>query len=267
MRPVSVLREYGIALKAALKKCAERPTPKRVHTLRTHTRRVEAMLGLLPHFAKLPAVPRESARFGKAAGQVRRGAGAVRDLDVLLAMLAELPHAANAEVAEGIARLSVKLERRRRRQAEKLTTLIDERGERLLHAMDALEKAIAPARKISANDVEIDRIAREIFHNATVRNTARSLAASADALHGLRKAAKLTRYLAEAAEGSPRSKTGRTALRFHAAQKAIGEWHDWMLLGVFAREHLEEGHALLGVMEERERKAHEAALRAGESVR
>ncbi|HEY0308359.1 MAG TPA: CHAD domain-containing protein [Acidobacteriaceae bacterium] len=267
MRPVSVLREYGIALRAALKECAARPTPKRVHTLRTHTRRVEAMLELLPHIAKLPVVARESASFGKAAGRVRRGAGAVRDLDVLLAMLAELPRSADAEVAEGITKLSGKLERRRRRAAKRLTRLIGERGEKLLHAMNALESVLAPAQKISAADAEIDRIALEIFRQATARCTARSLAASANALHGLRKAAKLTRYLTEAAEGSPQSKTGLTARRFHAAQKTIGAWHDWMLLGEFAREHLEDGHALLGVLKEREKTAHGAALRAGGLVR
>jgi len=261
MRPVATLREYGIALRAAMAECAEHPAAKRVHKLRTYTRRVEAMLDLLPRMAQLPATTREAARFRKAARPIRRATGAVRDLDVLLTMLAHMPRSRGAKVAAGVAHLTVKLERRRQRDAGRLPRLIADKGEKLLHALDALETALAASRNVSAASAEIDRTAREIFHHATANSTLRSLAASADALHNLRKAAKLTRYLAEAGGGSPHSKTAQTARRFHAVQQKIGAWHDWRLLAEFAREHLEKGHPVLKVLEAREQRSHAIAVR------
>jgi CHAD domain-containing protein len=261
MRPLSTLRDYSLALRAALKECANHPTPKHVHKLRTYTRRVEAMIKLLPRIAQLPAATHEAVHFLKTARPIRRAAGAVRDMDVLLAMLARLPRSAKEEFPAGIAHLTVKLERQRQRDADRLTRLIDDRGEKLLHAQDALETALAAARDVSTASAEIDRIARKLFRHATAHSTPRSLAASADALHNLRKSAKLTRYLAEANGGSPRSKTAQTAKRFHAVQEKIGVWHDWLLLIEFARKHLKAHHPLLDVLEKHEQRAHATAVR------
>jgi CHAD domain-containing protein len=262
MRPAVALRESGIALRAALRYCAEHPSPKHVHQLRTYTRRIEALLELLPHIPQLPATSRESARFRKAVHSTRKATGATRDLDVLLNLLATLPHQNGKEFAMGVAQLTVKLENRRDRAAEKLTKRIASMGGKLLHALDKLETALAPARGVSTNAAEIDRIAREHFHRTAARSTHHSLKVSPDKLHDIRKSAKLTRYLAEFAEGAPRSKVAHTAQRFHTVQEKIGAWHDWILLTKFARKYFGDDHALCKALQEREQRSHAAALRA-----
>ncbi|MDR3736320.1 MAG: CHAD domain-containing protein, partial [Acidobacteriaceae bacterium] len=261
MRPVTVLRDYSITFRAALKACSTHPSPKRIHTLRTSTRRIEAILKLLSHLNELPSTAREATRFHRAARPIRQAAGAVRDADVLLTLLAHLPSSANQTLASGIAHLAAKLERRRKRAAQKLATRIADKGEHLLNALDALELALAPASAFTIATAGIDRIARETFRHAAVRSTPPSLAASEDALHSLRKSAKLTRYLAESAASSSRAKPSLTAQRFQAAQKKIGAWHDWLLLADFAGKHLHSGHPLLAVLRKREARTRVIAIR------
>jgi len=261
MRPVLTLREYGVALRASLDACAQHPTPTHVHHLRTGIRRVEALLDLLPRLAGLPHVTREAARLRKAAAPLRRAAGVTRDLDVLLGLLAQPSAPRQAEIESGGAHLVLKLERRRKRSARRLTALIADKHSKLLHALDALELALVDAKQAAAA-TEIDRIALAIFRHATAQSTARSLARSANALHTLRKAAKLTRYLTEAA--GKNAVTTRTAQRFHAVQEKIGCWHDWLLLSDFAAQHLEDDHPLLRTLQARKKRTHATALRAAQ---
>lgn len=173
-----------------LREVGQAATPKAVHRLRTTIRRVEAEV-----------------RLGKPWRRLRRQAGAVRDLDVQVALLRQLHLASDGgrrELAEALAA-------ERMRRAAKLSAGLSPKRRRKLTARllaaDAPEAVGAAA--VQAEFATMDRR----FPTLTTEN-----------LHGFRKACKRLRYRAEAA--------GATALaaEFERMQDAIGAWHDWRQL-------------------------------------
>ncbi len=226
-----------------------------VHKLRTTTRRLEAhlrLVDLLEHATRPKNIP-EHATEAKAVNgrlrKVRRAAGTVRDLDVQADAIwydAPAKTAAKDEVVATVRRqakaLRKHLNHAREIEAEKLIGILHAQQQKLAASLRALEQAIKPA---SVPTIESSKMVARIeqWFAGEVRKLlppvresrktkpalkARLEQLDEDALHTLRKAAKLCRYMAESApEDSP---VRIIASRFEAVQEAGGKWHDWLLL-------------------------------------
>jgi CHAD domain-containing protein len=245
--PVADLRKQHTALRAALEACLAKPRPNPVHNLRTTTRRLQAQLVLIPLLPDSPKITRQSRRVLKAAKSIRQAAGKVRDLDVHADQLAELPQTADNKA------LAKSLAQKRDLQAVKLQRILHKRQPKLLATLDDLETALRPARNLALSPIQASRLARRWFADATSTLNPTDPAQ----LHKLRKAAKLARYIAEAAAGPTPSPTAR---HFNQIQQCAGEWHDWLTLTDFAHKHLDPSNPLLATLTQRRNRIHRTTL-------
>jgi CHAD domain-containing protein len=257
MRPVAALKTQIVALDAAMLVAVSAAEKSAVHKLRTSTRRVEAQMTLLAVLSRgekplqLPPYSNEVDAVRKRLRRVRQAAGAVRDLDVQSdAIHADTPDGADLhEGTPGDAmrkqakQLRKHLEAQREHEAEHLVAILTEEEQKLAASLRTLEKALKPANaRIVAQSKLIQDIerwfARQTHRVLQVRAKADETPQDAlrrhvealdeDALHTIRKAAKLCRYMAES---TPETSAAHTmADRFEAMQEAGGKWHDWLLL-------------------------------------
>lgn len=246
MRPVEALDDAVRSLEAAALVCLATPKKKPVHQLRTWTRRIEALLELIALTPHASAARKQRDKAMRLLKKLRRAAGAVRDLDVERDLIAE--EAARAKGTSRDARATRKkardlrsdLKEQREDEAEALQSLLKEERKKLPLALKDLSDALAPLEKTRLAEGKLIDLVRDWY----VRPNARRELASKDeteALHAIRKRAKLARYMAEAAphsEGRPAARAQRLAARFEALQHAGGTWHDWLQLRDVAAKEL-----------------------------
>jgi CHAD domain-containing protein len=230
--PLESLRETTTSLEAAVLLCLAKPRKEAVHRLRTTTRRIEAQLEL---FAMLPGVPLHDQQQHKALRllkKLRRGAGQVRDLDVQRDLIRDeaaegrgAPHSLR-EIRKQARELRRELKHQRDQQAGHLLHLLHKRQTQLALVFEDLLDSLAPARPVTLSDEKLAALVRDWYGRDPSPHSA---AGDVQALHAIRKRAKLARYLAETApESAPAAR--RLATRFEHLQQAGGEWHDWLLL-------------------------------------
>ncbi|HVA62520.1 MAG TPA: CHAD domain-containing protein [Terriglobales bacterium] len=217
-------------------------SPAVVHHVRTHIRRVEALLQ-----EGLPAAAEPKLR--KQLQKVRRRAGRVRDLDVQRGLLLRL----QVEGSEGAQRrLLQSLEAERERAAARLRAKLGtgarrELRRRLRRAQQELQAA---APTVGEWERRVWRQWEELAAGAAPLPASR--------LHAFRLECKRLRYLAEA-EGRALAPLGKQLKR---VQDAIGLWHDWSELARRAeREGAGASPALLAALRNL------AALHEGEAMR
>lgn len=226
-----------------------------VHKLRTTTRRVEAhlrLVDLLEHATgprNIPEHAAEAKAVNRRLHRVRRAAGIVRDLDVQADAIwydapvktVEKDDRSVVAVRREAKALHKHLLHTRRVEATKLIAVLHAQQQKLAAALRALEQAmkpssgpaIEPAQMVSHIQQWFAGEAKKLFASGRKSKTKALLRArlellDEDALHTLRKAAKLCRYMAESApEGSDAL---NLAEQFEAVQEAGGKWHDWLLL-------------------------------------
>lgn len=253
--PVKTLKEHVMALDAAMLVAESAAEVGAVHKLRTNTRRVEAYLrlvDLLEHDTRPEQIPEHSKETKAVQGrlrQVRRAAGTVRDLDVQAdAIWYDTPAKTAAKddtiaaVRKEAKALRKHLQHTRKVEAEKLIAVLHREKQKLAAALRALEQVMKPASVPGIAPEEMGGrvqawFASEIRKLLTPSGKGRKAKLSLqnrvaqldeDALHDLRKAAKLCRYMAESApDGSP---VRAVAEQFEVVQEAGGTWHDWLLL-------------------------------------
>jgi CHAD domain-containing protein len=265
--PVALLRDQVTRLDAAVLVCRATPKKEPVHTLRKSTRYVEAQLALLQQIPGLPQHKAEADKVRRRLKSVRKAAGTVRDFDVQRKLVkddAPAKNAADTAVAttgtvsttkDGFVddrlrtdakALAKHLKRQRQQESGKLTQILRDEEKRLARALRKLETALEEAEERTVPSAQVaDNIERWFLRNtphvsARTRNGQESNDDHAnrlraverldeDALHTLRKASKLCRYMAESLpEGLPTAK--RLAERFEQIQESGGQWHDWLLL-------------------------------------
>ena len=247
--PVTHLREQGIALRAAIEDCLHKPKPQPVHTVRSTTRRLEALLELFPLLPHTPKIKKQSRLLRKATNPIRRAAGRVRDLDVHATHLEELPPTPDT------AHLIKSLARKRHHQATRLHRTLAKHQPDLVAALDELEKALLPANEVQLSPTRASQIARTWFAHSIEKLSPQD----PQQFHELRKAAKLARYIAEAGTETG-DNPSPTARHFNQIQQSSGEWHDWQTLSEQAHKHLKPTSTLIPTLERRRDEAHRAAL-------
>ncbi|WP_263410794.1 CHAD domain-containing protein [Terriglobus tenax] len=250
-RPIQVLREQATALEAALAVCIAQPHRKAVHKLRTATRRMEAQLELLAQIKGFPPHREQAALFRQTLKSVRRLAGEVRDLDVLEQMLRALrlpEHSHRPQLLQA-------LEDRRHKRADALKKRLKKHIPALAQVTEELFAALKPARERSLAVKDLLPIADAWY----LRRTHGLKLTREEDLHSLRKAAKVSRYMAET--GLPSKQADAAAVRYNRLQQSGGRWHDSLLLAQFARKTLGKNDALAQLTRDRAKSHHASFVR------
>jgi CHAD domain-containing protein len=207
-------------LRKLLKEFGPEPSPEEVHKLRTSTRKLEATLH---------AVPEDGGKTGRRALKslkpVRKLAGRVRDMDVLIAKAAPL---CKGPDCEGLVMLLEELARKRARSARKLQGLVDNRRRNarkaLKAAIEEVDRAanspIAAADKVPARP---QILATQLEHWPKLHK---------DNLHEFRKGVKELGYMLQVLDGADERKIAS----FAQVKDSVGEWHDWLELQHAAQE-------------------------------
>jgi CHAD domain-containing protein len=252
-QPVIVFLRQALMLKAAIAACLKKPSPKRVHHLRSTTRRIEATLELLVLSADISRIGKQAKPLQRSLHKLRRAAGAVRDADVQYDLLAAYNRTPDANP------LRKDLTALRKKSERKLIQRLQHEQKRIELQLANLEASLSPTLDLDLSGAKLITVTQSWF-----AENIRGLDPQHDQdLHTLRKASKTARYLAET--GVDASKAVATlATRYEAAQKSLGEWHDHFLL-------LHEAHTRLPpnsetieqIQQDLERLQHRASAAAG----
>ena len=250
-------------LSRTLKSMHKDPPPVEVHKLRTTTRRVEAIVSVLTQVEG-----KESRRLLKSIEPIRKAAGGVREMDVLIGDARRL-----ARYVEGdsLTRLVEQLHIARRQNAAELRRVLGRRRtaarENLKAYSGLIRRAIAQEeRKASANGFPTP--SHEGIHSAAA-NVVRELGAwpplNAENIHAFRLKVKELRYILQLSADA-NSELGES---LGNVQRRIGDWHDWHQLHEIASEILtpERDLALLERVDETTKRKFDQALSTANSLR
>jgi CHAD domain-containing protein len=247
-QPVTVFLRQSLMLKSAIADCLKKPTPKRVHYLRSTTRRLEATLELLLLSANISGIDRQSRSLQRSLRKLRRAAREVRDADVHYDLVAAYNRTPDfGQLQEDLTAVRKKAER-------KLIRCLEQEQTRTERRLDNLEAILGPALDLDLSGAKLIAVTKSWFAQAI-----RDLDPQQDEdLHALRKASKTARYLAET--GVDASKAVATlASRYEAVQKSLGEWHDHFLLLHEAHTRLRRNSPTIEQIQEDTERLHERA--------
>jgi CHAD domain-containing protein len=240
------------AFNAAVAQAVADADPEAVHRVRTGSRRLQATLEAMLREGgpAAHALERPARAWLRELKQVRRAAGAVRDLDVQRKLLENwigkrgpvpdaapdseanpLPIAAESKQAEA---LDAWLKGARKHLARSMQKQIRKRQQGLASGQGEFFTAIT---RIPLGRPRAVRSADAVALEDFVRAADAMPLLHMENLHDFRKATKKARYVAEAGTEGERHSSVAKALK--QVQDAIGEWHDWVCLG-------EEAKAALG---------------------
>jgi CHAD domain-containing protein len=253
------LRELGKSLESLHGESA----PKNVHKLRTASRRVEAIAGVLQ-----AADGKKSRRLVKSIEPVRKAAGGVRDMDVLLADARKLARYCDGE---SLGHLVEHLETARQQYAGELQHALHHRRKAVLADLKEYSKFVASAAKhaqsASSSGADANQSQENIHSSAmdVMRELGDWQPLEAENLHEFRLKVKQLRYtlqLDAQADAALVEALGDV-------QRRIGDWHDWHQLEQIARQALllEEDRALLDRIGETVKRRFDRALAAANALR
>jgi CHAD domain-containing protein len=243
-----------------IKKISGPPSIEQVHSLRTHTRQIEAALAALevdsmPKYRKLLSATRK----------IRRRAGKVRDMDVLIEYGASIPTADNE--SQCLVQLLEELGARRGRQAKRLGNLVRKNRQKFLRQLRGVSKRVHKLLPETASQ-RIQKV------SPLVAGSAMSIAAklvqprqlNKRNLHAYRLEIKELRNVLKLAndETAPKLLEDLGDLK-----DAIGTWHDWEVLISIASETLDHGPScqLLKKLKEIAQHKFREALKKAETFR
>jgi CHAD domain-containing protein len=238
---------------AAIEACAEEPTEKAVHQVRTRCRRLEALISaVLSARLNTERLRSTGDALLRKIKKIRRAAGPVRDLDIHLSLLETI---AGEPPGEDAQKLKKTLQRQRKRasvaalkELERDRPKLERRAARFLDAFNDLPP--------SEQQLDTTALAKARF----LETAAAFPVIRSENLHNFRKRSKQARYIAEI---NPRSAASvRLAKKLNRVQDAIGAWHDWDVMTEEAAEILGSRRTpLLRNIQANRNKAYRVALR------
>lgn len=244
-------RRPGRKLRKLLKRFPANPAPEHVHMLRTQTRKVEATLDAL-----LPEGNREAKRLTKALKPMRKAAGRVRDMDVLLRKALAL---GMKPEQKSVATLIEHMDRLRKEYLRALARSIRRHGKKsrkLLKRYLRMLKETSESAATAECAVRLGEAAAELNHwpQLEVAN-----------LHAFRIRAKEISYMLQLMEDAD----GNALETFARVKDTAGDWHDWVELQRLAQSVLdaERDAAVLAKIHQAARKKLHAALMAANAAR
>jgi CHAD domain-containing protein len=232
----------------------QKPASEPVHRLRTTIRRLEAVLDSLPE--------ENHDKLRRQLRDLRRLAGAVREVDVQQNLLKTVRAEGHPEQKEAVAR---KLASKRDKRERKLLARLD--GDSVASLRKRLRRLGAELRQWrdeSHRDRLRDPIRTALDQFAELATEIDSL--SPESLHAFRTRCKRIRYLAEIGSGQPDGDLVVSELK--RVQDAIGAWHDWSELRRLSAKVLsDKPHAMLiGVLRTTVASQYSLALRTARDV-
>jgi CHAD domain-containing protein len=257
------LRELGKSLKSLSGDSA----PKAVHKLRTASRRVEAIAGVL-EAADQKKSQRAAKSIVKSIEPIRKAAGGVRDMDVLLADARKL---ARYSDGESLGHLVEHLKTARQQHAGELRHALHHRRKAVLEHLKEYFRLVASAAKhaqSSSGSGALGSRAREEIHNSAM-NVVRELGdwkpLDAGNLHEFRLKVKQLRYTLQLDAQADLSLVEVLG----EVQRRVGDWHDWHQLEEIAREVLvyNKDRALLDRIGETANRRFHRALASANALR
>jgi CHAD domain-containing protein len=242
--------------------------PDGVHKMRVATRRLRTTMATFRPMLDAEVTEPLRAEL-KWLGTVLGGA---RDAEVqrerLTAAARELP--VELRVGPVVDRIDTELGRRHRASHALLTEALE--SGRYFALLDQLDALVDRPPFVTSPDQQTDQIRRRVRHSVKrVRRAARAVtdtsgAERTRALHEVRKAAKRSRYAAEAARPVLGSKSKKLARRMEALQELLGEVQDSVTSQAILRQlgmstaHVDtENGFTFGVLHERQQAAADAA--------
>jgi CHAD domain-containing protein len=250
-------------LSRTLKSLPKEPPPGEVHRLRTTTRRVEA---IVPVLAQLEG--KESRRLLNAIEPIRKAAGGVREMDVMIGNARKL--ARHAE-GDSLARLVEQLHIARRQNAVELRRVLGRRRRSARENLKEYSRLIRSALKQAKGDAfgnELPPDAPDGIHSAAA-NVVRELGEwpplNAENIHAFRLKVKELRYILQLSSEA-NSELGEA---LGNVQRLVGDWHDWHQLHEIASQILtpERDLALLEHIDETTKRKFDQALLAANKLR
>jgi CHAD domain-containing protein len=212
-------------LRKSLNKLPKQPSADQVHDIRTRTRRVEATLHALHLDRK-----RKGRRTLKAVAPVRKRAGKVRDMDVLMAFASTLSSDRDNEC---LVQLLEHLGQQRFRGARKLhKTAAKKRGvatQSLKRCSSTIKRNFN--RKKGRSQWPADASATALQLSSELANWPKL---NTDNLHPFRLKIKELRYVLQLSGDS-----GKLVDMLGEVKDKVGEWHDWTELATIAKDVLE----------------------------
>jgi CHAD domain-containing protein len=250
-----------------LKEVGKDPPVEDVHQLRTQTRRLEAIVAAL----MLEEEP-GTRELLKAVTPIRKAAGEVRDMDVLVSNVLGLAGGGEEECR---VRLIEHLGGRRMKSARKLHHVVVRQGKSARHGLKRCVKRLGkgiedrPARKRSAwvgeqTEKRTSEDALSVAHSMAA-DLGRWPRLSAENIHTFRIKVKTLGYVLELVADAD----AKFVDAVDAVKDRIGEWHDWQeLLGIAEKvlDH-EVKCGLLKQIGQVERKKFKQALSMANQVR
>jgi CHAD domain-containing protein len=196
-------------LRKQLKELSSNPLPAEVHSLRTQARRLEATVA-----AVAPDRNKASRRLLKLITPVRKAAGKVRDMDVLIGDVLTLPDDLGGE---SLVRLVEHLARKRVKHARKLHDVVEqqrpEARKQLKQSSRMLKKAVEKDWGDRSGEAAPQILISELRHWPEL---------NAGNLHMFRIRIKELRYMLELSSEADQTLIGSLG----TVKDAIGEWHD-----------------------------------------
>jgi CHAD domain-containing protein len=223
-------------LRKALKRLPADPSTQEVHSLRTETRRLEAIVEALMLDHK-----KKTRQLLKAVTPVRKAAGDVRDMDVLVDNVLALSHD---------------------HEDDSLVRLVEHLGEKRVASARDLRHTVAAQRKDACRTLkEYSRLVGKQFPGKknTLTSTAPAPmelatelskwpALNEENIHPFRIKVKQLRYMLQLAEKADKEIVDALGI----VKDEVGDWHDWQELARIAKGVLdpEEDRAALKKIEE-----------------
>jgi CHAD domain-containing protein len=246
-------------IRKLLKKLPKEPTPEQVHQLRTNSRRLQATLASL----SLDLSRRET-RLLKHVNAVRKKAGKVRDMDVLIGSVPEVV----ASEQECRITLLEQLGDLRRRQARKLHAEVRSSGKTrsgLKRVGRHLEAALCE-RKQKGCDPVIARSNAAATALTLESELGRPEHLGKQNLHAYRLKVKELQNVLRLSDHSRRQEFLEA---LNVVKDSIGEWHDWEELFAIGQKVLDHGSKceLLRAIKTNKTRKFETALRKAVQMR
>jgi CHAD domain-containing protein len=226
------LQKHLTQLHKSLERLPRRPSPEDVHQLRRQIRSLEAIMNALTTGGE-----GDVRHLLKALILVRKAAGKVRDMDVLVQIACSLSTAHNAEC---LVLLLEYLGGRRVKTAAKLQAIISAKREEALRSLKRCSKLIEKVRASSKKTASANqKLPRNTV--ALVRSLSTELSycprINKDNLHSYRLKVKELYYLLQFVTDGD----AKVIAMLDKAKDAIGEWHDWNELAAIAERVLGHG--------------------------
>lgn len=196
-----------------LKTFPSNPKPEAVHTLRTHTRRLEATVAALALDRK-----KESRELVKLIKPVRKAAGKVRDMDVLIGDVLTI---CGEPADESAVRLVEHLAKMRVKNARKLGVVVRRQRRETLQRLKESLKIVRRTLKDGGAGTDAEAgpqiVITELSHWPDLNE---------DNLHLFRIRIKELRYMLQLSETSDEKLLDALG----EVKDTVGQWHDWVEL-------------------------------------